>query len=243
MPNEAPAKVVIRSRSTAQRWLLGGGSLVTLLLSLYVAYEFGRFDAGYDRQAVAVLKTEHDFERARLEAEIRQLRGKIAEYETAGISATRERAEVARTIGELQAQVAREEQDVAFYRGIAQQNPEGPEVKIQQLRIAATLRPGRFQVRFNIVQPVQPVRAVAGALGMQLEGVAGDGKTIALGLADITADKRHELPFTFRYFQNFDETIVLPAGFKPERLTVTVRSSRKGVAPVTQSFVWTVDAG
>ena len=51
-----------------------------------------------------------------------------------------------------------------------------------------------------------------------------------------------ELPFNFRYFQNFEQEIAIPAGFAPERLTVEVRSGKKGVSPVTQTFPWNVDA-
>ena len=44
-------------------------------------------------------------------------------------------------------------------------------------------------------------------------------------------------------FQNFDQEIALPSGFQPERLSVEMRSNRKGVSPLTQAFPWTVDAG
>ena len=41
----------------------------------------------------------------------------LAAAEEARVGEGRERAEVARTIGELQAQVARDQQEMGFYRG------------------------------------------------------------------------------------------------------------------------------
>jgi hypothetical protein len=66
--------------------------------------------------------------------------------------------------------------------------------------------------------------------------------TANFGLAALTAGQQQELPFSFRYYQNLDQDITIPAGVKPERLSVEVRSRRKGVAPVSQSFLWSVDA-
>ena len=64
---------------------------------------------------------------------------------------------------------------------------------------------------------------------------------LALDLAALTADKRAEIPFSFRYFENIDPEITLPQGFSPERVNVEVRSAKKGVAPVTQTLLWSVE--
>ena len=50
-----------------------------------------------------------------------QLRVQLAAAEEARVAEVRERSEVARTIGELQAQVERQQQDVEFYRGLVAQ--------------------------------------------------------------------------------------------------------------------------
>ena len=58
----------------------------------------------------------------------------------------------------------------------------------------------------------------------------------------LTGGKQRELPFRFRYFENFEQEIMLAPGFRPERLTVEVRSNRKDVAPLSEAFLWSVDA-
>jgi len=242
MVPEPSSKLVIRTHAPLRRWLWLVAGLLVGTVALYVVYELGRFDAGYDRQAVAQMRTENEVEHERLEAENHDLRVKIAQYETTRVGEIRERAEVSRTIVDLQAQVASQAQDLAFLRGIVQQSALGPEVKIEELRLAATPLAGHFQVRLNVVQAVRAENVVSGAIDVQVQGVDPAGHAATLALSQLTAGKRAEWPYSFRYFQRFDEPIELPTGFRPERVTVALRSARKGVAPVTQTFAWTVDA-
>jgi len=232
--------LVIRTYAPVRRRLLLAGLVLLAVFALYVTYEFGRYDAGYDRLAVAQERTEHEVEREHLEKSNRELRVQLAQYETTHVGETRERAEVERTIGELQGQIARLEQQLAFLRGIVQQAAPVPEVKIQQLRVVAGKAPLHFSVRLTLEHSSKAESSVSGALGLQVEGTLA-GHDATLNLQALTAGKRHELPFTFRYFEHFEQEIILSPGLRPERVTVELRSARKGVPPVTQSFVWTVD--
>jgi hypothetical protein len=148
---------------------------------------------------------------------------------------------VSRSIGDLQAQVARQTQELAFYRGIVAQSAVSLGVKIQQLRIGPADKAGRYHVRMTLMRSVRPEDVVTGTLVIGAEGTAS-GQPASADLPKLTGGKLRELPFTFRYFENFDQEIALPAGFQPERLTVEVRSGRKGVSPLTQTFPWNVDA-
>ncbi len=64
----------------------------------------------------------------------------------------------------------------------------------------------------------------------------------SLDTAALTGGEAQGATFNFRYFQNFEQEIAISSGFVPERLTVEVRSGKKGVSPVSQTFPWTVDA-
>ncbi|MEP7243573.1 MAG: DUF6776 family protein [Gammaproteobacteria bacterium] len=238
---KAPPRHVVRPHAPTRRVLMGVAITLLGLFALYVVYELGRFDAGYDRLAVSQERVEHEVVMDRLEKANRELRTRLAELDTIRVGRAREQAEVSRTIGDLQAQVARQTQELAFYRGIVAQSAVSLGVKIQQLRISAGEKPGRFHVRMTLVRSVRPEDVVVGTWVMGAEGSSG-GAASSLDLAAITAPKLRELPFNFRYFQNFDQDIALPSGFQPERLTVEVRAGKKGVSPLTQTFPWTVDA-
>jgi uncharacterized protein DUF6776 len=210
--------------------------------AMYIVYELGRFNAGYDRLAAAQQRTELEVEIERLGKSNRELRTQLAELDTIRIGRAREQAEVTRTIGDLQAQVARQTQELAFYRGIVAQGATAVGVKVQQVHITAGSKPQRFVVHMSLVRSVRPDSVAIGSVALSIDGSSADGKAITLDLPALTPAKQKELPFNFRYFENLDQDVALPAGFQPEKLAIEVRSSKKDVAPASQTFPWTVDA-
>ena len=67
------------------------------------------------------------------------------------------------------------------------------------------------------------------------------GTAASLGLALLTADQVRELPYRFRYYTNMEQQVTLPAGFKPERVTIEIRPAQK-TSTFRQTFVWNPDA-
>lgn len=238
---EAPPKLVVRTYAPARGRVLTAAVILSIGFAFYLTYEYGRFDAGYDRLAVGQRETELEVTIERLEKASREQRVKLAELETTRMGQARERAEVSRTIGELQAQVGKQAQELAFYRGIVSQGGNPADVKIQRLRVDAAEGVRRYRIRLTLVQPVRPENMVSGTATLKLEGVRAS-EPATLTLDALTGTAARDVPFTFRYFENIDSDVTLPEGFRPERVVVEVRSARKGVAPVTQTFLWDVEA-
>ncbi len=235
-----PPKLVVTTYAPTRRWV----TVIVLVLlvagGVYGMFEFGRYRAGYDVVSELDQRTELRREIESRDATISELRGKVAQLESSTVGQTREREEVQRTIGDLQAQVARLNQDLAFYRGIVTQNANSTEVKIQQARMVATSAANKFRIRITLVQPMKPDSVVSGVVILAVDGEV-DGKPGRADFATLSGGKRREISFTFRYLENIEEEITLPPGMKPEQLLVEVRSSRRGSAPVQQSYVWSVD--
>jgi len=235
-----PPKLVVTTYTPTRRWI----TIVLLLLmvggGVYGMFEYGRFRAGYDVVAGLKDRTELNARIADRDTTISELRAKVALLESAAVGQTREREEVQRTIGDLQAQVARANQELAFFRGIVTQNANSAEVKIQQARMVATATANKFRILVTLVQPMKPDSVVSGVVVLSVEGVV-DGKPGRADFATLSGGKRREITFTFRYLENIEEEITMPPGMKPEQLLVEVRSNRRGSAPVQQSYVWSVD--
>lgn len=240
--SELPGRLVVRTYAPARRWLSVAAIALLGLFGLYLTYEFGRWTAGFDRRAVADERRAHAAAIRALEKQNRALRVQLAELETVRVSQTRERTEVARTIGELQAQVARQEQELAFFRGIVSQGSQAPDVRVRQLRILEGDGPRAFRLRLTLVQAVRPDSAVSGTLDVRIEGERGDSAA-ALAMPAFTADRRRELPFSFRYFHDLELQVTLPADFTAQRVTVEVQSNRRNVPVTASSFPWIVAAG
>jgi hypothetical protein len=223
-----------------RRFIVLGAIPLIGLFALYVIYELGRYDAGYDRMAAAQARTELEVQIEHLEKTNRDLRTRLAELDTIRIGRAREQAEVSRAMGDLQRQVAQQTRDLAFYRGIVAQGAPAVGAKIQQVRISKGSRPGEFILHLALVRSVRPDNVAAGTVGLSVDGQSA-GAAATLDLASLTGGKVHELPYSFRYFQNFDQPVNVPGTLKPEHLSIEVRSSHKDVAPVTQTFTWSLE--
>jgi hypothetical protein len=235
-----PPKLVVTTYAPTRRWITIVVLVLIVAAGVYGMFELGRYRAGYDVAASLNQRAKLRGEIATLEATVFELRAKVAQLESSTVGQTREREEVQRTIGDLQAQVARANQELAFFRGIVTQNANSAEVKIQQARMVATATANKFRVRVTLVQPMKPDTVVSGVVVLSVDGEV-DGKPGRADFATLTGGKRREIAFTFRYLENIDEEITMPPGMKPEQLLVEVRSNRRGAAPVQQSYVWSVD--
>jgi outer membrane murein-binding lipoprotein Lpp len=235
-----PPKLVVTTYAPTRRWITAILLVLVVAGGVYGMFELGRYRAGYDVVAASDQRAALQGKIDSQEATISELRAKVAQLESSTVGQTREREEVQRTIGDLQAQVARANQELAFFRGIVTQNANSAEVKIQQARMVATSTANKFRVRVTLVQPMKPDAVVSGVVVLSVDGEV-DGKPGRADFATLSGGKRREIPFTFRYLENIEEEITMPPGMKPEQLLVEVRSNRRGSAPVQQSYVWSVD--
>src|SRR6185437_13268571 len=185
---EAKPSVVIRTHAPVRRFIAWGALPLIGLFALYVVYELGRYDAGYDRLAVAQQRTELEVRIERLEKSNRDLRTHLAELDTIRIGRAREQAEVSRTIVDLQAQVARQTQELAFYRGIVAEGAPAVGAKIQQVRITRGPKTGQFVLHVALVRSVRPDNLAAGAIGVSVDGQT-DGAATTADLGTLTAGK------------------------------------------------------
>ena len=237
----AGAPLVVRQRAPLLRNALFVATVLIGVFALYVVYELGRYNAGYDRQAEAQQRTELEVRIEYLEKDSRQLRTQLAEAETVRAGQAQEQAEVARAMGDLQAQVARQSQELAFYRGVVAQGAATIGIKIEQLRIVAGTRPATFIVHLSLVRSGRSDTDASGTLSLSLDGSV-DGAARTLDLASLTGGRVRELRYSFRYLENFDQELGVPLAFKPEQLAIELHSSRHELAPLSQTFLWNVEA-
>jgi hypothetical protein len=235
------APQVVHQHAPVWRTALLVAAVLIGLFAFYVVYEFGRYNAGYDRQSVAQQRTELEVKNEHLGKANRELRTQLAELDTFRVGRAHEQAEVARSMGELQAQVAREAQELAFYRGVVAQGAASIGVKIEKLRITPGTRAGGFIVHLSLLRTGKADSEASGTVEFTLDGTLG-AAAHTLDFAALTPQHVHELRYSFRYFQNIDQEVLIPADFKPEQLSVAVTSGKKDIAPLSQTFLWKVES-
>jgi hypothetical protein len=218
--------------------ILTAAVVVLGLAGLAAAFEFGQYRAGYD---IAAAIQEH----ARLDGSVKQLQetngklqARVIELETMNAGHSREDQVVARTIGDLQAQVARQTEELAFYRAVVAEGAPAIGVRVGTVRLAPTKPPGHFLVHVSLVRAGKTDGMTTGSVSLAVDGQGVAGRPTTLDSQALAAGGSAAVTYDFRYFEDVEQTFSLPPGFRPEHLTVQVSSSRKDVAPLTQTLPW-----
>ncbi len=137
------------------QWLGLAGVVLLVLLCSFLAYHRGQLSAGVDAAALALERREASTKAARLEAENARLNAKVAELEMARQLDREAYGQVEKTLGDLQSQLSRQGDDLAFYRSIV-----SPEDGVQGLRIHRfEVQPGATGGRVPAQADADPVDA------------------------------------------------------------------------------------
>jgi hypothetical protein len=229
-------KLVVRSHSPRKRaWVFAVAGILAAAF-FYGMFELGRYDAGY-RVVDAVRGALTSSERLReLEAENARLRTQLEAADVARRVDREGYKQVEKSLGDMQSQIARLNQDLSFYRGLVQPD-SAIGVKVQQMQIIPESPAGQFRLKFVLMQVGKPDKPVMGNTVISIDGLNG-GKPLNLSFARVSPKGRVSLAYSFRYFQDFDEQIQLPAGFEATRVNVEIRSGRDASRSFRQAFVW-----
>jgi len=203
---------------------------------LYATFELGRRHAGFDvvdsmRGALAAS------ERIRgLEAENKRQHEQLEEADVARRVDREGYKQVERSLGDMQSQIARLTQDLSFYRGLVQ--PDSLiHVKVQTMQIVPQAVPGQFALKFVLMQTGKPEKNAAGTVALAIAGLQR-GKPVNLSFYQVSAARRAGLAYSFRYFQDYEETVQLPPGFEPTQVDVEIHAGKDSLHGFRQAFVW-----
>lgn len=212
------------------------GVVLVLLFAVYSIFEFGRYEAGY-RVIDSVRGALAASSRIRaLEADNSRLRTELEAVDVARRVDQEGYKQVQRSLGDMQSQIARLNQDLSFYRGLVQ--PDSlVHVKVQQMQIVPEPAGGQYRLKFVIMQTGKPDKQVSGSASIVIDGLQG-GKPQSLNFSEISPTRRMGLAYSFRYFEDYDEIVRLPKGFEPTRVGVELHSGKDQSHGFRQAFVW-----
>lgn len=240
----ANPKLVVRSHQPRRTGAILGVSAVSLLIAAFVLYEWGRYRGGYDglradRERRALLDESEE-----LKASNNALREEIAML-TMSRDVDREAyARVEGSLGELQAEIQAQREQLAFYRGIVSPADGARGLHIQNLTVSPGAAASEYRLKLTLVMAAaRHDRSVSGNVDLALEG-ARDGKQVSYALSDLMIGDvaGPKMGFSFRYFQNFERELQLPDGFVPDRVMVEVSPKGRSAKAIRQAFEWSVQS-
>ena len=216
---------------------------VMVVVFAYLVFEFGRIQANYNIVDAARERQAYEDRIAGLQDNIMALKEDVALLETHRDIDREAYKDVEVSLVALQAKIQEQMDAIAFYRGIVSPIDGAAGLRVQDLRLTPGPSERAYNVRLVLVQSLQHDRKVTGDVSLSIDGEL-DGAAITFNYAQLLpAETAANWPFSFRYFQDFDREIVLPDGFRPEKITIEVRSKTRSISSIEQSYSWTTSLG
>jgi hypothetical protein len=234
-------KPVVIGGPSRRAELFAVAGLCAGLAIVWLAYELGQRRAGYNSRAAQESRVEVENELEAYEDENHKLREKIALLETNVKIDSEAYRRVDNELAGLQAQILKQQEDLAFYRGIVADQETG--VRIQDLELFSGENELSYSMHLVLAQAIGTDQRVSGFVELQVDGTR-DGESLSLSLADMGRPSgKRRLDFSFRYFQNLETDLILPEGFAPARVSVKLTPQGNSAKPVEKSFDWSVEVG
>lgn len=215
------------------RWLLAG-ALVLWLLSLS-----GTWWVASERAAPGMAKLRAELEltgkrAAQAEALSRQLRQNVATLRRSDQISRSANTELQATLAERDEEVSALRADVAFYERLVGATGQRRGLSVHEA-VFTPEAAGTWRYTVTLTQNLNRGAISRGEARVSVEGVVG-GRLRTLGWDDLRQEPGAEgQPFSFRYFQQLEGSIMLPEGFTPQRVRVQLRSDG---STVEQAFPW-----
>lgn len=140
------------------------------------------------------------------------------------------------TESKRQAELGRLQSELDFYRRLAGSGGAQSGLDVYRAEVVPTESRQVFQFILTLTQNIQRASMVSGRVRIDIEGIL-DNRPVNLRWAQISDGEAPEPAFRFKYFQQLEGYLVLPDGFDPVRISLTLesKSQRK---PVVRTFDW-----
>lgn len=212
-------------------------TLTAVFISAAIAYLLGYAVAGAKLDnaisSLQRLSSEHQM----LKKEEQQLRQTVANLESGRAIDEQAKQQIQDTISGLRSTVARLEKDVSFYKNIMAPSDNAKGLQVQNAEIEETSEDRRYAYKIVLAQVADNKNYVSGVVAINLIGSNG-GTQEVIPLRDVSEREELGIKFRFRYFQNIEGELTLPADFIPASIQVVAQSKGKTASRIEQSFDW-----
>lgn len=210
--------VVIRPRYAPHTKLLIATIMSVIVLGgAGLAYNHGLKRAGFVRTSLDEHAETMAGEVKRVDSENQNLREALARASRALQMNETTYGELDKALKESANEIARLREELAFYRNMVSSGGRGG-VQVQSLTIQRGTAPNAYRYKLVIVQTRRPEVVVKGQVRLAVTGTrAGREETIAISGAG-----RRPQALNLRNMQIIEGEILLPEGFGPSRISVSV---------------------
>ena len=222
MPDPAPSRFVIVHRRPRTRVLVVAFVLLWVLslwATFALTYRFSAPGLGSAQESLSTLRAQN----AELEARIERLRQKNTTLGRSDEVSRSANHDLQETLAERDRELSDLRNDVAFYERLVGGSAQRQGLAVHSLSLAAG-EDGSWRYTLTLTQNLKKASVSKGELTLRVEGVQ-DGKLVNLDWDDLLQSPQAKpQTFSFKYFQQLEGSLMLPSGFTPHRVRVSLRS-------------------
>lgn len=148
--------------------------------------------------------------------------------------------EVRATIKEQKQQIAALSEEIGFYKGLMSPTDRERGLSIRGWEVYPTGSAQRFHYKLLIQQLAVKHRVLRGSVSVVITG-RENGVEKSINLADLSKDvSSRNMPLRFKYFQNIEGELELPADFVPQRVGLVAKATTPKKVQVEKHYGWIV---
>lgn len=169
-----------------------------------------------------------------LQAQLKDLRQQVATLKRSDQISRNANAQLQVSLTEREEEVSGLRADVDFYERLVGSTGQRQGLRVHEARFAPESA-GTWHYTVTLTQNLNRGAISKGSMRFVVDGVRG-GKLSTVGWDELLqAPKSPGKPFSFRYFQQLEDSVMLPPGFTPQRVRVSLQGNG---ATVDQTFAW-----
>ena len=127
--------------------------------------------------------------------------------------------------------------DLAFYSRLVGGSGQRQGLQLQGVHLQQVAHSRAWNITLTLTRNARRGNEIRGNASVDIDGVRGSSLA-RLAWKDVSAPGQKDgLPFKFKYFQQLHGTVLLPKGFTPNRLQISL--DPKHGKSITQSMSWT----
>lgn len=173
---------------------------------------------------------------SRLQSENETLKQRVAVLERADQVDRVASSDLQQTLREREEEIAGLRTDLGFYARLVGGGARREGLSVHSVHVEPVRDSSAWNVVVTLTQNMKRSQSSEGRLQLAVEGVA-NGQLKTLAWNELGAGDTAGLPFAFKYFQRVSGTVMLPAGFTPNRIKVVAEATGGG-GRVEQGFAW-----
>jgi len=218
-------------------WVFAIAVLVCLLLfTVWSAFEYGRYNAGYDsaqsQRTISGLSQQLAVAKAKI-VETQRQTSMLERNKQIDADVSKQLKQV---LAQLQNKILVLKKNLAFYKGIVAPERGDRSIAIRSFQVTPA-GTGQYQYKLMVSQRGRNDLFARGTITVFIAGVLKD-KHVTFRLRDISNETKKILKFGFKYFQSFEGVMSLPTAFQPDSVRVMVKPRSGRIKPVDEQFAW-----